>query len=229
LRGNDRQIGLIDSYFVSGHRIRDVRLSEFPELDGRQVWLSTEEFDTFAGEAHSTKAELAFLLGGRSGLRRSEIVSVTYGDFEHADEGFVRVQESKTGYREAPVPDRVRYSISALSDRHASGDRVVDVTGKTVERWVKRSAGEMESKTGDEGWSFLRPHDLRRTWASWCIYERGVVPAVVFAWGGWSDWKTFKDHYLGVLSPEAARRERNRAYGSLEPDREVQELYQGTV
>lgn len=28
------------------------------------------------------------------------------------------------------------------------------------------------------------------------------------AWGGWRDWDTFREHYLGEFSPEAIKRER---------------------
>lgn len=36
------------------------------------------------------------------------------------------------------------------------------------------------------------------------------MPAVVMGWGGWEDWPTFRDHYLGESSPEAADRERSK-------------------
>ncbi len=29
-------------------------------------------------------------------------------------------------------------------------------------------------------------------------------------WGGWEDWETFRQHYLGEFSPEAIRQERRK-------------------
>lgn len=37
-----------------------------------------------------------------------------------------------------------------------------------------------------------------------------MLPSVVMDWGGWDDWETFRQHYLGELSPEAIRRERGK-------------------
>jgi len=37
-----------------------------------------------------------------------------------------------------------------------------------------------------------------------------VLPSVVMEFGGWTDWETFRNHYLSEFSPEALRRERRK-------------------
>jgi len=32
-------------------------------------------------------------------------------------------------------------------------------------------------------------------------------PGMIMAWGGWEDWETFREHYLGAYSPEMERRQ----------------------
>lgn len=54
-----------------------------------------------------------------------------------------------------------------------------------------------------------RHHDLRRTWAT-SLRSADVDAMVVCDWGGWDDLETFLDHYRGVHSPEAQKRERNK-------------------
>lgn len=190
-----------------------MRLDDYPEKEGKQVWLRQEEVDLLLDQAdHSTK-RLATLLGARSGLRRSEITSVTPKDFEHAPDGFVRVWEdyAKRGkYREAPVPPETEHTVRVLSDVREPEEPAVNVTGKTVYRWVQRAASRLYDETEDEGWTFLDVHDLRRTWGGDLLWNQGVLPSVVMNWGGWEDWDTFRKHYLGEMSPEAAERERSK-------------------
>lgn len=52
-------------------------------------------------------------------------------------------------------------------------------------------------------------HDLRRTRRTYLL-EQGVILSVVMASGGWEDWETFRQHYLGEFGPEAIGRERGK-------------------
>jgi len=65
------------------------------------------------------------------------------------------------------------------------------------------------AETGEDGWEYVGPHDLRRSWGV-RLLEAGVLPSVVMEWGGWEDWQTFRNHYLAEFSPEALRRERGK-------------------
>jgi integrase len=86
---------------------------------------------------------------------------------------------------------------------------LVSVDPSTIYDWVQRAAQRARAATGDEGWQFVGPHDLRRSWGV-RLLEAGVLPSVVQEWGGWKDWETFRNHYLAEFSPEALRRERQK-------------------
>lgn len=190
-----------------------MRLNDYPEKDGKQVWLDRDDLQDVVDEADDSTQRLAFLLAGRAGLRRSEIVSVTPNDFEHAPDGFLRVWEDyakRDRYRETPVPPEVTHTVRALADGLEDDEAVIDFVGSTVYRWVQRAAERRHEATGDEGWTYLDVHDLRRTWGGDLLWNQGVLPSVVMKWGGWDDWETFKEHYLGEMSPEAAERERSK-------------------
>lgn len=189
-----------------------MRLSDYHERDGKQVWLDEDEVEMLLGEAQSAEQRRAFQLGVRAGLRRSEIVSVTLADVLNGPDGFVRVWEDyakQEKYREAPIPDDLQSVVtSSLQYERDGDDPLVDVDGSTVYRWVRRAAERLQAETDDRGWSFLDVHDLRRTWGGQLLWNYGLLPSSVMAMGGWSDWETFRKHYLGAPSPEAMRRER---------------------
>lgn len=193
-----------------------MRMDDFDQAEnGKRVWLDREELDLLVGEVvgGDPRREIAFNLGGRSGLRRGEIVSVTPNDFGHAPEGFLRVwgdYTKRNKYRETPVPEGMAHMIRGMQVE--PDEPVVSVHDDTVYRWVTDAAEALYGHTGDEGWRFVTPHDLRRTWAAYLLFDCGVLPAVVMNWGGWEDWKTFRDHYLSEMSPAAAERERSKIF-----------------
>jgi len=142
-------------------------------------------------------------------LRVAEAVDVTPADVvETPIAPFVRVQDGKgSKYRETPVPGGLAASMRALADvREADADTpLVDRSTRTVSRWVTHAAERRLAASGDEGWSYLSPHDLRRTWGT-LLVEREVEPGLVMEWGGWEDWETFREHYLGAYSLNAQQR-----------------------
>ncbi|WP_084568927.1 site-specific integrase [Halostagnicola larsenii] len=192
-----------------------MRLKPYPHREGKRVWLGNDELESVIGQAKNTEQTIAFLLAGRCGLRRCEIVQVTPADVVDTPTGtHMRVWEDvakQEHYREPPISDRLVTYIDAHTDAAGIGpaDPIVDVADKTVYRWVQRAAERLQAESGDRGWSFLDVHDLRRTWGT-NLLEQGVLPSVVMDWGGWDDWETFRHHYLGEFSPEAIRRERGK-------------------
>lgn len=192
-----------------------MRLKPYPQREGKRVWLGDDELESVIDQAKNTEQTIAFLLAGRCGLRRCEIVQVTPADVVDTPTGtHLRVWEDvakQEHYREPPIPDRLVTYIDAHTDAAGigPGEPIVDVADKTVYRWVRRAAERLQAETGDRGWSFLDVHDLRRTWGT-NLLEQGVLPSVVMDWGGWEDWETFRRHYLGEFSPEAIRRERGK-------------------
>lgn len=196
------------SLFVGGD-LR-MRLKDYDGQDGKKVWLDRDEVDLFLEQADGTMQRIAYGLGVRCGLRAKEIASVTPPDIVTSSTGpRVRVWRGKGDkHREVPVPEDLRASIEALADVRddASDVPVVDRSTRTVERWVQRGSEKSQAESGDVGWSYLGPHDLRRTWGT-LLVEAGVEPGMIMEWGGWDDWDTFREHYLGAYSPEMERRQ----------------------
>ena len=209
-----------------------MRLSDYDGKDGKQVWLTNDEVNDLLDEAESAEQWRAFMLGARCGLRRSEITSVTVADFLNAPDGFVRVwgdYAKRDKYREAPVPNALQSTIQNSLQYEIEADQpIVDVDGSTVYRWVRRAAERRQAATGDRGWSYLDVHDLRRTWGGQLLWNHGLLASSVMAMGGWEDWPTFRDHYLGEMSPEAMKRERNKIgwMGGGETTEPVSSIYE---
>jgi len=209
-----------------------MRLDDYNEKDGKRVWLSSEEIDMLIDEAETANQRIAFTLGGRAGLRTSEIVSVTPNDFTHGPKGFVRVwgdYAKRNKYREAPIPDNFQAFVEGMAQSQPPNKPVLynaekdqGIAGTTVYRWVRRAAERLQAKTGDQGWQYLKVHDLRRSWGGHLLWNCGVLPTVVMEFGGWEDWDTFSEHYMGEITPEAQQRERSKIdYVGGEPEEDT--------
>ena len=201
-----------------------MRLDDYNVKDGKRVWLTAEEIERLINEAQDAKQRIAITLGGKAGLRRGEITSVRRVDFTHAPNGFLRVwgdyaKEDK--YREAPIPNDLEPFVKGITSGQDPDDPVVNVHDTTVYRWVKRAADRLYAETEDEGWQYLDVHDLRRSWGGHLLWNCGVSPMSVMQFGGWSDWETFEDHYMGEMTPEAMDRERSKIdYMGGEPEKD---------
>jgi integrase len=160
-------------------------------------------------EADGTTQTVALGLLARCGLRVAEAADVTPADVVDTPVGpFVRVQDGKgSKYRETPVPTDLAASMRALADvrDEAADTPLVDRSTRTIRRWVTTAGERLYADTGDDGWTYLGPHDLRRTWGT-LLVEREVEPGLVMEWGGWEDWETFREHYLGAYSLDAQQR-----------------------
>lgn len=198
-----------------------MHLEDYDQQDGKRVWLAEDELEAFLGEAVSgeagtglgTEQIIALELAGRCGLRTDEVVDVTPADVVNGPaKQMVRVQSGKGNkYREAPVPEglSIRIQTYAEQDGQATDDAIVDRPTRTLRRWVDKVAEAMQSVSGDPGWRYLSPHDLRRSWAQ-ALLDSGVEPGMVMEWGGWESWPTFREHYLGVYSPKRQQLEREK-------------------
>jgi integrase len=190
-----------------------MQMEDHDEQDGRKVWLNEDEAENFILAAQHTQQRLAFGLMLRSGLRSKEATEVTPQDVTHGPAGaFLRVESGKGDkYRETPVPQRVVTGIETYADvRQASQDApIVDVSTRTLQRWVDNAAAHLRNETDDDGWQYVSPHDLRRTWGT-LLCEREVEPGLVMTYGGWEDWDTFREHYLGQYSVKAQTRAREK-------------------
>lgn len=188
-----------------------MRMKDYAERDGKRVWLSEQELQLLIEHRDPDHSEMraAFLLAARCGLRRKEIVEVTPAHLASTEHGrVVRVWHGKGDkYREVFAPDAL--ADVALGMARQPDEPLVSVDDSTIYDWVQRAALRCHAETGDRGWKFVGPHDLRRSWGV-RLLESGVLPSVVMELGGWEDWKTFRDHYLAEFSPEALRRERGK-------------------
>lgn len=188
-----------------------MRLKGYPEGDGRRVWLGRDELDLLLSKAPDTEQKIALGLAGRCGLRTKEILGVTPADIVEDDivGTRVRVEQGKGDwYREVPMPVGLETTASTYADVSNADptEPIIDRAPRTVQRWVSRAAEKCAEETDDPGWNFLRPHDLRRTWGT-LLVEAGVEPGMIMEWGGWKDWETFREHYLGAYSPEMERKQ----------------------
>ena len=187
-----------------------MRLKDYDERDGKRVWLSESEIGLLLDQLDDDREHRAAgLLLARCGLRRQEVVDVSPADLVSTDHGHVvRVWDGKGDkYREVPAPDEL--TTLALGMGNDPDEPLVSVADSTIYDWIARARERAHAETVDEGWLFVGPHDLRRSWGV-RLLEAGVLPSVVMDWGGWEDWQTFRDHYLAEFSPEALRRERGK-------------------
>lgn len=188
-----------------------MNLKQHSKRDDMKVWLSQDEVEQLLTAADSTHQRIAFALGTRCGLRSHEVLQVAPEDVVKTDAGIrLRVWEGKGDqFRETPVPSDLATTIRTVDDvRSASSDQsLVELEStRSLRRWVRKAADELQEESGDSGWSYLSFHDLRRTWAT-ALASEDVDPLLVCDWGGWNDLETFLGHYRGTYSPEAQRRE----------------------
>lgn len=199
----------------------EMKLDDYSEKDGKRVWLENKEIDRLVDVYDDPEKRIALMLAGKAGLRRSEVVSVQKKDFENAADGFLRIwgdYAKRDKYREAPIPNELNHIVAAYTHDFDGEREVVDACGTTVYRWVRRAADELQDETGDEGWGYLDVHDLRRSWGGHLLWDCGCLPTAVMEFGGWEDWDTFADHYMGEMSPKAQQREREKVFGNGEGD-----------
>jgi integrase len=198
-----------------------MRLKDYDSQDGKRVWLSEDELQLLLDhvDENHLEADFALRLMARSGLRRREVTGdgdrhgIRFADVRGTDVGdVVRVWAGKGDkYRETPAPRNFASEVSVYrqSTGRDADAGIVKAHDSTLYDWVERARQRCRAKTGDEGWQFVGPHDLRRSFGVRML-EEGVLPSVVMEWGGWEDWQTFRDHYLAEFSPEALRRERSK-------------------
>lgn len=173
--------------------------------DDKKVWLRSGEVDELLSVIDDTTRRVAVSLGVRCGLRASEVVAVTPEDVAQTPIGdMIDVWEGKGDkHRQVPLPADLAATIDAVADvRDAPSDiPLADVSTRSFRRWVTNAAGQLVDD--DKRWQYLGPHDLRRTWGTLLTTEYEVEPGLVMEWGGWDNWETFREHYLGAYSLDA--------------------------
>jgi integrase len=189
-----------------------MQIEPFENEAGYRVWLNRKEdsqFTEFYGTEPKKKLSVELMLDG---LRSKEVTNVSKEDFREMqteEEGYMlQIPESKTGYRECPVSAETRNTALTVANTMglSKSEPIVDVSKRTVQRWVTDAAEQLAESTGKETWNEVSAHDLRRTWAThtyWRI-EGDRAREVVMSWGGWEDVQTFSSNYLGKVPDSVA-------------------------
>lgn len=190
-----------------------MQIEPYENEDGYRVWLSEREQQMFIGEFSEEPRKQVAVRAMLHGLRSDELQHLKVSnirDLDADDEGYkLRVRDGKTGWREAPISRKLKEQMVML--KNAQGKRktdpLVDVTKKTIQRWVSNKGEEIAERDGeDDEWRYLTPHDLRRSWATHTYYSIDAPYAleVVMRWGGWNDADTFRQNYLGRETDDMA-------------------------
>lgn len=189
-----------------------MKLKPNPDDEKMRAWLTDDELDALYEQYDGEyEQQIALKLMGECGLRSHEVLDVSRGDIRQmdaADGGYkLRVREGKgEKYRETVIPNDLRRQLVMHCDYSDIGDGepVIDVTRRTLRNWVRRAADSLEEQ--DDGWHNVTTHDLRRSWAGRLVNSE-VSASVIMELGGWSDYRTFRDHYLNEVSDKTVARE----------------------
>lgn len=199
-----------------------MQVKDHDSFDGKRVWMDQNELDTLFGAYNGNgdaldddmEKEYALRLMGECGLRTQEMLDATPADVStvNTDDGDLtklRVPDGKNGKdRETVVPPRFADLLRNYKRAYsvADDDPFIDRTRRTIQRWVASAGEYVASETGNSNWEHVTPHDLRRSWAM-VLLDSGTGPTVVMELGGWENYKTFKESYLGHHSDATIAKE----------------------
>jgi integrase len=144
-----------------------MKLKDHADSDGRKVWLTADEVADLLDATADTEQRIGLGPGARCGLRAEEVTDVRPTDISETTAGYrIRVWNGKgPKYRETPIPTTLRTTIETFADVRDGDEEtpLVDRSTRMIQRWVNRAVETLVEETGDEGWSYLSPHDLRRS------------------------------------------------------------------
>lgn len=172
-----------------GNPVHAVGALEGRETGARSIW-TAEEYLRFSEQmAERPHLHLAFELLFWCGLRRGEMLALTYEDFD-LDKGTVRITKSlsRIGGRDVVGPPKTRQSNRVVTMPGFLADEIGDylswnkganpadrvlpkVTASTLGKALARGAR-------DAGLQRIRVHDLRHSHASMLIEKGFSVPAI---------------------------------------------------
>jgi len=180
--------------------------------------------------------EIAVNLMGRCGLRADEVTYPSRSSLRWSESGgcwFLEVKGKNTSgedgtkkTRDTWIPDEVAKNIQRFSNRHRNPDEpLVDVATSTVRRWVHEARTTLADERGDR-WEYVSSHDLRRSWATYWLVERGISVRTMMNIGGWSSYDAIEpylgaptDERIGEVMGSADRGDRGRRGRGPAPDR----------
>ena len=159
-----------------------------------------------AARSEDWEREIAIQLMVRGGLRADEVTYPTLDRLRWSSGGDcwlveVRGKNTKGGEkktRDAWLPEHVAENIQRfVSERNRDAtEPIVSVSTSSVRRWVREAAQAVADDGHGDRWRSVSSHDLRRSWATYHIVERGVDVRTMMSIGGWSDYSAIEP-YLG--------------------------------
>ncbi len=120
--------------------------------------------------------------------------------------------------RDACAPDDIAENIHRfVSERDRDpDDALVDVSKSSVRQWVLEAAEALAEEGHGRRWQQVSSHDLRRSWATYHMVERGVDVRTMMAVGGWSSYSAIEPY---LAEPTEAKIGRVLKHGDTEPAR----------
>jgi integrase len=180
-----------------------------PGGDGYRCWLSEDEVDDLLDATRSRRERIGFALCARAGYRSNEAVQARPDHLKRGPSGpmmEIEADQAKTnGRRETPVPTGLAGLIDGIGSSLDDGETLYPKSKRTLRRRIKELAEEAEI----DGAAHLSPHDLRRTWTT-ALREADVDDGLVMRWGGWTDFDTYWEHYIGAFTPDYEQAERGK-------------------
>lgn len=185
-----------------------MQLRQHPK-GGFAVWMTNKEMEqVYDYHSEDMEYQLACEYMGKCGLRGRDLENVKRQNIIQLDteeEAYIlRVEESKRGYRETPLPVDLKNRTVALIQAMGlkQNESVFDKAVRSYQRAVERAVEHLAEETETPDWEKVSAHDLRRSWATRCYYKLGGTERdlrAVMSWGGWEKQDTFANHYLGVI------------------------------
>lgn len=168
----------------------------------KSVWLTKAELaDLYdAADAHKDmRRSIALRLMGECGLRSAEVLDVEHdhiNEVEGHDHYLLKVPHGKGDKERKTIISReLKQDIKAYSRaNNGESNPVIDCSKRTLTNWVESAADEQEG----DGWGHVSCHDLRRSFGTNLLGE-GVSVPITMSCGGWDDYQTFKEHYVGEI------------------------------
>ncbi|ESS03433.1 MAG: site-specific recombinase XerD [uncultured archaeon A07HR67] len=65
-----------------------------------------------------------------------------------------------------------------------------------MRRWVREAVRDLADGGARDRWELVSSHDLRRSWATYHMVERGADVRIMMSIGGWSNYDAIEP-YLG--------------------------------
>ncbi|OIB58159.1 site-specific integrase [Natrialba sp. SSL1] len=189
-----------------------MRLEATAKEDEFKVWMTDRELEELRRAAASHRDDLIIQLGGYVGLRAFEIPQIFPKHVKRTDDGDhyrLRVPRGKdtangTGKPRDPyLPKDVEGDIHRYQNAEDIGrnEPLIDLTERGVRAAVKRTAKRAAEETGDDDFTHVSSHDLRRRFAQRLLVDEQVNPRVVMQVGGWDSFQAIEP-YLNAPTPE---------------------------